>query len=179
MALILIISKWCKIHVFWNWMQKLAIRTLLFATYFDVRYISDRKVAPDRKQRLHYPAERRPIISSMSCSAAVKNQSPPAASPVWPLSAPCVLTGRHEAESRLVSATTSSHTRTLRTPPSPLVSDMSRTTVTQRTNYKVFMTGHGNKRKRVNPFRFWSGVKIQHLNQKKVNLTLYYFAILM
>lgn len=62
-------------------------------------------------------------------------------------------------------------------PPAPsrlLVSDTSRTTVTQRTNYKVFKTGHGNKR--VNPLRFWIGVEIQHLNPKNVNLTLYYLA---
>lgn len=90
------------------------------AAYFDVRHISDRRAAPGRKRRLHYPTERRPIISSVSCPAAVKNQSPPAASPVWPLSAPCVLTGRHEAESRLVSAVHNREdelARTLRDPP--------------------------------------------------------------
>lgn len=65
MALILIISQWYKIF-----------RILLCATYFDLRDIDDRQVAPDRKQRLHYPSERRPIISSVSCSAAVKNPIP-------------------------------------------------------------------------------------------------------
>lgn len=157
----LITSQWYKVF-----------RTLLYATYFDVRDVDDRQVAPDRKQRLHYPSEHCPIISSVSCPAAVKNQSPPAASPVWPLSAPCVLTGRHEAESRLVSATHIRHeelARTLRTPLPPLAcwcQTRAESRWPRGPIIKFSWHGHGNKRKGVNPLRFWSGVKIRRLNQK-------------